>query len=311
MKLPRWIAPLLLTPLGLLANEPAAEAPPHPEQPMLWKVEGDALEKPSWLFGTIHVGSGPVVTLHPAAAHALEDSDIVYTEVPMDMATQLGMTRHVIRSDGRTLGDAIGKELGSQLDAELDAIQPGLNAAPFQSLKTWAVAVTIPMLKTQLQGGKPLDLLLWNQAEERGKTTAALEKPADQFSIFDDLEEEEQVILLSESLRMSQEARLNDEDPIRALIDSYLRGDTQALEAEMERQFTEMSEGEHRELGEKLLQRMIGDRNVSMARRITEILAEQPGQTHFFAVGTGHYVGDDNIGQLLEKQGYRVSRVTE
>lgn len=310
MSLRNWTASLLLTTaLPLFAAE--AETPPHPEQPMLWKVEGDALEKPSWLFGTIHVGSGPVVNLHPAAAHALEGSDVVYTEVAMDAASQLGMTKHIIRSDGRTLSDSIGEELVEHLNTELAAIQPGLNAAPFQSLKTWAVAVTVPMLKTQLEGGQPLDLLIWNQADERGKTTAALEKAADQFSIFDDLEEEEQVILLSESLRMNHEARLEDKDPVQALIDAYVAGDAKEIEAEMERQFTDMSEGEHRELGEKLLQRMLGDRNVSMARSIGEILVGQPDKSHFFAVGAGHYVGDDNIGQLLEKQGYRVTRVTE
>lgn len=298
----------LLVPALLSARE--AE-PEHPLKPLLWKVEGPALAKPSYLFGTIHIGTGPVATLHPAAAGALEAADAVYTEVPMDAASQLGLAKHFIRTDGRKLSDSIGEELGERLDTELAAIQPGLNSAPFEALKTWAVAVTVPMLKLQLAGGKPLDMLIWEQAERAGKTMDALEKPEDQFGIFDDLSEEEQVILLAESLRMQQEARREEKDPIDDLVQAYVSGDAKAVEAEMERQIAEIAAGDHKDLGEKLTKRLLDDRNRNMADLIAETLREQPDQTHFFAVGAGHYVGDDNIGLLLGEKGLSVTRVED
>ena len=39
----------------------------HPVKPALWKVEGKDLTKPSYLFGTIHLGDPRVVKLHPKA----------------------------------------------------------------------------------------------------------------------------------------------------------------------------------------------------------------------------------------------------
>ena len=86
---------LTLAQLGLADDEEMK----HPEKPLLWKVEGKGMKEPSWLFGTIHIGEGPIVTLHPAADKAFENSDAVYTEVPMDMATQIGLAQHFIRKD--------------------------------------------------------------------------------------------------------------------------------------------------------------------------------------------------------------------
>jgi len=303
--------PLARLLLPLLAALPATlDAAEPPDKPLLWKIEGEKLAEPSWLFGTIHVGDPRVVTLHPAAAKALADADAVLTEVPMDAATQMGLAKNFIRTDGKRLAESIGVELAKRLDAEIAAIQPGLDSTPFQSLKTWAVAVTVPLLEIQLQGGKPLDMVIWERAEKAGKRTGALEKPADQFGIFDDLDENEQVILLAESLRLQQEARLAERDPVAELITAYLSGDEAKVEAEMESQFNQIAEGEHKKLGDKLLKRLLDDRNRHMAEAIVARFGEHPDRSHFFAVGAGHCVGDDSIGKLLADKGYRVTRIT-
>ncbi|GAA5481536.1 TraB/GumN family protein [Haloferula sargassicola] len=289
----------------------ADEAPEHPAKPMLWRVEGGKLAKPSWLFGTIHLGTGPVGTLHPAAEKALESSDALYTELEMDPVTQLGLAKHFIRTDGRKLSDSIGEEMTEQLEAELKKIMPALNSAVLQSFKTWAVAIMLPTLKLQLEGAPPLDMIVWKKAEDAGIATRALEKPEDQFDIFDDLTEDEQVIMLSETLRQLREARDKDEDLNDELIAAYVSGDDQAVLDWMNRYYQEMIEGEHAELGKKLMKRMLDDRNAKMAATIISALQTEPDQSHFFAAGTAHFLGKNNIGGYLTKQGYKVTRVTE
>ncbi len=303
----RFLAPLTVL---LVAIFPAIAAPEHPVRPLLWKVEGKDLEKPSWLFGTIHLGDGPVGKLHPTAARALDSSDAVYTEVSMDPATQLGLARHFLRADGKKLSESIGDELHKQFSAELAAVNAALTPGVFESFKTWAAAVTVPMLEAQLSGATPLDGVVWQKARDAGKTTGALEKAADQFGIFDALTEEEQIILLSESLRLQREARAGGDDPIDKLVEAYVSGDPEKVEAEVERQFKEMAEGEHKELGEKLLKRLLDDRDTAMARTMASRLESEPAKSHFFAVGAAHYVGDDNIGEQLRKKGYTVTLVT-
>jgi uncharacterized protein YbaP (TraB family) len=48
----------------LLGGQVFGQEVKHPEKPLLWKIEGKGLEKPSYLFGTIHLGAEAVTTLH-------------------------------------------------------------------------------------------------------------------------------------------------------------------------------------------------------------------------------------------------------
>jgi uncharacterized protein YbaP (TraB family) len=50
---------------------------------------------------------------------------------------------------------------------------------------------------------------------------------------------------------------------------------------------------------------------VVMAERIGAKLKAAPDKSQFFAVGAGHLIGDAGVLKLLEKQGLKVTRVTE
>ncbi|MCU0797285.1 MAG: TraB/GumN family protein [Akkermansiaceae bacterium] len=302
---------LAVTSLCLPAFADDADAPKHPLRPMLWKIEGKGLEKPSWLFGTIHIGTGPVANLHPAAEKAFESADAVFTEVSMDTANQMAIAGGLVRQDGRSLSDSIGPELADLLTEELAAINPALGIGVLDKFKTWAVAITLPMLKYQLGGAEALDAIIWKRAEKDGKATAALEELEDQTGIFDKLAENEQVTLLGETLRLQREAREKGEEPVGKLIDTYVSGDDKAIIDEIEKQYKEMAEGDHAELGKKLMKALIDDRNVGMAKVIDTHLKAEPGKVHFFAAGTAHYLGKASVVDLLTEKGYRVTRITE
>lgn len=301
-----WLAILVAMQGTALAEEAR-----HPVKPMLWKVEGKALTKPSFLFGTLHVGKPSVTTFHPTVEKAFEMADVVYTEVPMDAGSQVAASSALIRQDGKKLSDSLGKDLSKQLETELGHINKALTSEALQSFKTWAVATVLPVLRLQLTGGKMLDALVWERAVAAGKKTGALEKPEDQLRIFDTLSEEEQVALLSETLLQLQDGRKKGEDPVGLLVTAYVAGDAAALDKEINSQIAGMADSPHKELGEKLMRELLENRNVSMTETITVTLGANPGQSHFFAVGSGHYVGKDSIVDLLTAKGYQVTRLTE
>ena len=56
--------------VGLLALPVCAQEAKHPEKPLLWKIEGNGLKKPGYLFGTIHLSNDVIGNLHPTAAKA-------------------------------------------------------------------------------------------------------------------------------------------------------------------------------------------------------------------------------------------------
>ena len=285
------------------------EAPTHPVKPLLWKIEGKGLSKPSYLFGTIHLGSGPLAKLHPAAEAAFEQSDVLYTEIPFDQKTQLGATRLLLRNDQKTLVQSIGEKLKNRLDKELAAINPQLDSEPFQFLKTWAVAATLPMLKAQIGGEQAMDGTLWQRAEAEEKKTDSIETVESQLGVFDAFNEEEQIIMLSETLKMMKEDRLAKKDSMQELIDDYVTGDLQSLQKTLDKSLDEMRKGEHKELGERFYKKLLTDRDASMAEVIVKKLTNSPGDCHFFAAGAAHFAGDSSIRAHLEKAGYKISRI--
>ena len=46
-----------------------------------------------------------------------------------------------------------------------------------------------------------------------------------------------------------------------------------------------------------------------MAGRVIEILRSDPGSSHFFAFGVGHFLGQQGIVQLVREAGFTVERV--
>ena len=303
----RFFATVALAILPQLAF--SEEAPAHPVKPLLWKIEGKGLSKPSYLFGTIHLGSGPLAKLHPAAKAAYEQSDVLYTEIPFDQKTQLGATRLLLRNDQKTLVQSIGEKLKNRLDEELAAINPQLDSEPFQSLKTWAVAVTLPMLKAQIGGEQAMDGTLWQRAEADEKKTDSIETVESQLGVFDAFNEEEQIIMLSETLKMMKEDRLAKKDSMQELIDAYVTGDLQSLQKTLDKSLDEMRKGEHKELGERFYKKLLTDRDASMAEVIVKKLANSPGDCHFFAAGAAHFTSDSSIRAHLEKAGYKITRI--
>lgn len=289
----------------------SAQEKGHPVKPLLWKIEGNGLEKPSYLFGTIHLSTPAMQELHPAAAKAFDSADVLYTEVSMDPQSQLALAPLMMRKDGKTLSDSIGKELTAELDGELKRINPQLNSAAFQPLKTWAVTMALPVLKYQLKGSKAVDQLLSDKATKAGKEKLAVETLESQFGILDGFEEEEDIIVLKETLRQIKEDRAAGIDSVDNLIAAYIAGDEALLSAEIDKSFKRIAESEHKELGERFIKKLFDDRNLSMAITIDEQLKQAPAKVRFFAVGSGHYIGKDNIRDHLTKKGYRITRIPD
>ncbi len=294
--------------MGVTAQE---AAPKHPEKPLLWKVEGNGLKQPSYLFGTIHLSTPPVGNLHPAAEKAFDSANVVLTEIPMDLKTQMAMVPMFIRKDGKTLAESIGGKLADELNAELKAINPQLDSTPFQTFKTWALAMTLPLLKAQLKGEKALDMKLWERATADKKETDALETAEGQIAIFEEFNEADQVNILSESLKQMREDREAGKDATADLVAAYVSGDGAMVQKEMDKSREKTAVGPHKELGDRLMKRLLADRDVSMANTIDGKLHGAPDKIQFFAVGAAHYVGKPGIRGHLEEKGYRITAITE
>lgn len=304
----KTILSLLLAPALLLAKEPAPKPDlttiKHPVAPLLWKIEGNELKKPSYLFGSIHLSDKRVTTLHPAADKAFKSSDTIATEIDLGTENQIALSQLLVRADGKTLSQSIGKDLTKQLDDELGTINPALDSSVFQPLKTWAVTLTLASLEDALKQKQPLDLLLYNQAKEAGKSLWALETNEQQLGIFDKLTEDEHKKILQDTLSALKAARKEGVSIHHALLDAYLLGDTNKVLMTTK---IELEKADNPELEKKFMKLLLAGRNDHITQSVVTKLKKEPTKSHFIVAGTLHYVGENNVVDLLKKQGYTVT----
>lgn len=276
-------------------------------KPLLWKIES-AAKKPSYLFGTIHLTRPAVTKLAPQVLATFDASDAVYTEIPADFATMLSATQSMMMPDGKTLTDVLPDDVLEKLSAELAAINPMFSLDVFNQFKPWAIAASLMVLEDQMKypGALALDMVLYQRAAIAGKTTGGLETIDEQLGVFDGFSEAEQIQMLSETVNMMRADREKGTSSLDLLVSAYLAGDLDKVEAEMEKW---NAASEDPKLTEKFMERLLYKRNVHMADRIAALIRENPDTGYFFAIGAAHLGTDRGVLKLLEKAGFKISRV--
>ena len=188
--------------------------------PFLWRVEGRA---PLYLFGTIHVPDDRVLALPPSVVKAFGEASAVYTEIPMDSATQMGIMGKVMLPDGTQLSDVIGQPLYDRMTAAARKTLGGEHAAMgamlgplFQRMKPWAAMSQLSLLEflpDMMAGKQPLDSMLYAKAQSDGKKVGALETPDEQIAVFESFTTREQIRMLELTLDEIERVKPGEPDP--------------------------------------------------------------------------------------------------
>jgi uncharacterized protein YbaP (TraB family) len=294
------------TPAGAKRSTPAEGT-----GPFLWKVEGAT---PAYLFGTIHVPDPRVLALAPSVEKAFAEATAVYTEIPMDAATQMGVMGKIMLPEGQQLPEVIGKPLYDRMmkvvDTTLNGASPGTAGVLgplFLRMKPWAAMSQLSLLEflpDLMAGRQPLDAMLYTRAQREGKKVGALETPDEQIAVFESFTLPEQTRMLELTLDELEKPKPDGKTQTRQLIDAYLSGDMAVVTGVME----EAMSGD-RALMDRFKAVAIDKRNTHMTERILALRKEQPSTVFFFAVGTAHYPGETGIVAQLRKAGLKVTRV--
>jgi len=276
--------------------------------PFLWRVDVPGAVEPSWLFGTIHLGDPETLRLAPAAEEAFTGSRVLITEISFDPALMTRQTRVLLRTDGGTLSQSLDVATRAALERELRAIRADLDAEPFEEMATWAVAILLPLLPSQLAGETSLDQHLWRRAKRAGMLTDALETVESQTRALRDLPEESQRKILNTTLSMLSEAREAKIDALDELREAYRTGDADALWQLVHADLAGAG-GDDKELGRLIVQGMIEKRDEEMAAKLAKRWRETPNERAFVAVGAAHMIGPRGLPARLRDLGFQVTRV--
>ena len=254
----------------------------------------------SHVFGTMHATDPRLRDLPEQVRQPFVAARDVVFELPDDPNGQALMAQAMVLTDGRRLDDILGPELFAQVTRA--GARYGLAPQALRPLKPWALGSFLifpPAELARIAGGEPvLDEWLRGEARRRGKAIHGLESFAEQIAIFDEMTQAEQIAMVRDLVTDSAGAEAQFDRILRA----YLKSDIGAIFAEM----NDISGLSDQEAARRFQQRLIYDRTVLMVARMEPYLA---AGNAFVAIGAAHLPGEAGVLDLLEKQGYRVTRV--
>jgi uncharacterized protein YbaP (TraB family) len=262
---------------------------------LLWRIEGKGAPA-SHVFGTIHLADTRVTTLPPAVEREFRASRSLTIEAGLDPGSLVTLASRMMYSDGRSLPGVAGEDLFRQAVALTEGL--GLPEPLARQFKPWALALMLSA--PQQDPSTVLDYLLARMAQEQGKTVLELESLDEQAGIFDGMAEADQVALLRHAV---SHYRSLDKDTAR-LVDVYLKRDLSAMWRISEE--GSATSADAKRVNEVFAQRLIFDRNTRMVERMQPTLGQ--GRA-FIAIGALHLYGERGVLALLERRGYKVTRV--
>lgn len=271
-------------------------------RPFLYR--GAFKQKEVHVFGTIHLPDPRLAQFPASLETAISSTQVVFTEIPMDDATQAAIAPTLMLPETQSLSQLLPPALYQRVSAAFNGA--GIPFEPFDRMKPWAVSVQLSVLDRLMTMAleKPIDAVLYQRAHADGKQTAALETAREQLGIFEGLTPHEQVELLRLTMDSRDSARKERRDVLAELLDAYVQGDEASIDKLVREAFDPKSA-----LSLKLMRQTITDRNRSMAERILAETVKRPERKLFFAVGCGHVVGNDGLIARLRQQHLDLIRV--
>jgi uncharacterized protein YbaP (TraB family) len=259
---------------------------------LLWKIQR-ADEAPSFLFGTIHIADPRVTTLPTPVQHAFVGSKSFTMELVFDSDAFQQMADAMFFNDDRTLQGVVGAQRYAEIEQALK--DRGLPIGDLNKKKPWVVMMLLS--ERPRAGGIPLDFQLQLRAALEEKPTHGLENMQEQMAVFDGMTMTDQVAMLNHTLHVQSETT----QLIEVMTQAYLARDLRRLMEIINS--AGMAQNQTQQI---LIKRLLADRNIIMAQRMQPRLKEGNA---FIAVGAGHLPGEHGLLALLERAGWRVTRV--
>ena len=263
---------------------------------LLWKIEGNGLTEPSFIFGTMHVQDKRAFNYSDSVMLAIDRVDAFANEIHLDtMINQMFTkmfekdTNNVVKNlltdeEYRELSERVEKELGFPID-KINLSNPFF----IESLLKKANSKDDKKDKDEMDTF--VDAHLLGIAKTLKKNIYGLEKIEDQLSMFDNVSKEEKRSLLLKEIKPNED--IWESIVLENMVQIYEKGDIKLLE-------------------EFVGAKMINDpvlikRNKIMVKSMLQIMEKE---SLFAAVGAAHIPGEQGVVRLLEEKGYKVTPVT-
>ena len=266
---------------------------------ILWKVTGNGLKNPSYLFGTHHLIDSEKVPALQKALTFVNEVDAVVNEIDMSemQALQMKIMQGAMMQ-GKTIKDLVSAEdyillnaafkelLGVGLD-QLGAFKPAM-------LSTMYGVMQYSKTKKLTKEPEALDMIIQKAGKKANKEIVALETAEEQIEVlFNSLSLEKQAEILVKSVKEKEKGI----EQMQKLDEAYLAGDLKKMEELY---------SEDEDMTEEYKKALVDTRNLKWISKLNKLFETKSGVV---AVGCLHLVGETGLIKQLEKNGFSVEPV--
>lgn len=265
------------------------------ESGLLYKIEGNGLHEPSYIFGTMHLIPKKDFFLDKSVIKALEKVENITFEADifsMSLSDKVTLAKKMLLPEGENLKNLLGDEYFNKLmqfAKDSCGIKPNQFETKYNRLTPFAVS---SILTSKYMGKtKSYEEELYQKAKKRKLEVKALETVEMQVNLINQLPLNLQVSMLLDLENMIE---------LKEMIALYKKGNLEALYNE----FGIAKEDESEEML-KFNDLLLDDRNAKWMEKMPKMLSS----SNFIAVGALHLPGEKGMLNLLRNAGYKVSVV--
>ncbi|MBE5966661.1 MAG: TraB/GumN family protein [Lachnospiraceae bacterium] len=291
----------------------------------LWEINSG--ENKVYLLGSIHMASYDIYPFSKNIREAFNRSDKVAMELNLlDTTGSAAMTQIGIYTDGTTLKDHVAKETFEKTVAIAAAF--GIPEEQIILFKPWMIYSMFASL-ANTESGDPeqamnaallgIDMNITVNAIYYGKPILEIEGYAAQAKVFDSFSDELEEYLLNDVIDMINQILSGDykggDDGLNLMLELWRKGDVETFRllntsqtASQELQNLNISEEEAKLLKE-FNDKLIKQRDKNMADYIDDLLKSEEKSTTFVVVGSGHYISDYSVLDILQEKGYQINPI--
>lgn len=262
------------------------------ENSLLWKISGNGLQEPSYLFGTIHITCD--ASLSDKVKTALDKTQQLCLELDMDDANmQTEMMGSMMMKNGVTMKSLVKEEDFKIVNAFLTT-NLGFSADMLNPVKPFMVSAMLypKMMDCKMQS---VENELIKITKAQNEEVIGLETVAEQLAVFDAIPYKEQ---MNELVITAKDNMQRDKAELAEMMTLYKSENVEAMVAYTEKSANVMTS--------KYSDVLLKNRNQNWISRMTTIAKNKPT---FFGVGAAHLGGKEGVIALLRKARFTVEAV--
>lgn len=286
----RFSAVLIVSLLGLSAFS-------QKENTLLWKISGNGLEKPSYLYGTIHMLCADDALLSPKMKEAIAECNEVYFEVDMDnLFEMLGAIGKMKMKGDTTLKDLLNDEDYKKVKKYFESKSSMLPFSMLETFKPILAASTLEQGSLPCENTAMMEQVIMEEAKQYDKKIKGLETMSYQAGVLDSIPYKLQAQQLVEYIDHADKDDKEDKQ-LKEMFQAYKKQDLKKLEELMVE--TDAALASFTDI-------MLYHRNQNWVSKLKKLM---PEKSLLIAVGAGHLPGEKGVINLLRKEGYKVTPV--